>query len=78
MESELARFAGRIFRTKGILALAGASERMIVQGVTDLVEVTFGAPWEDTPRTSRLVIVGFGLEREALTRAFDGCRVEHM
>jgi G3E family GTPase len=75
MESELAGVAGRLFRTKGILAITGVEERMIVQGVADLVEVTFGAPWGDAPRTSRLVVVGFGLDRDALTRAFRACAV---
>ncbi|MBX3223902.1 MAG: GTP-binding protein [Labilithrix sp.] len=73
MESELARFAGRLLRTKGILAVDGMAERMIVQGVADRVEVTFGAAWEDVRRTSRLVVVGFGLDRDALTRAFATC-----
>ena len=73
METDLARAAGRIFRTKGILAVAGMSERMIVQGVADLVEVTFGDSWGDVPRRSRLVVVGFGLDREALARAFVAC-----
>jgi G3E family GTPase len=73
MESELARFAGRLFRTKGILAVAGVPERMIVQGVADLVEVTLGEPWGDAQRTSRFVVVGFGLDGEALARAFNAC-----
>lgn len=73
MESELATFAGRLFRTKGILSLSGVAERMIVQGVADLVEVTFGEPWGDAPRRSRFVVVGYGLDREALTRAFEAC-----
>jgi len=73
VETELARFAGRLFRTKGILGVAEAEERMIVQGVADAVEVTFGEPWGATPRTSRLVVVGFGLDREALVRSFAAC-----
>jgi G3E family GTPase len=73
MESELTCFAGRLFRTKGILAVAGVPERMIVQGVADLVEVTLGEPWGDGHRTSRFVVVGFGLDREALARAFIAC-----
>ncbi len=73
MESELAASAGRLFRTKGILAVEGVAERMIVQGVADLVEVTFGEPWGEVPRTSRLVVVGFGLDRQALARAFTAC-----
>jgi G3E family GTPase len=73
MESELGRVAGRLLRTKGILAIAGVPERVVVQGVADLVEVTLGEPWGDVPRTSRFVVVGFGLDRELLTRAFDAC-----
>lgn len=73
METELGRFAGRLFRTKGILAVAGIAERMIVQGVADLVEVTFGEPFGDAPRTSRFVVVGFGLDRSALETAFETC-----
>lgn len=75
MESEVARFAGRLLRTKGILAVAGVEERMVVQGVADEVEVTFGAPWGETARTSRFVVVGFGLDRGALERAFAACAV---
>lgn len=73
VEGELARFAGRLLRAKGILAVEGVPDRMIVQGVADLVEVTFGAPWGETARTSRLVVVGFGLDRSALTAAFASC-----
>lgn len=76
VETELAALAGRLFRTKGILAVAGVEERMIVQGVADRVEVTFGAAWGDGPRTSRLVVVGFGLDREALARGFTACRAD--
>lgn len=76
MESELGRFSGRIHRTKGILAVAGVHERLIVQGVADLVEVTFAPPLENAARTSRLVVVGFGLDREALTRAFAACAAD--
>jgi G3E family GTPase len=74
VESGLGRCASRLFRTKGILAVAGIEERMIVQGVADLVEVTFGAPWGAVPRTSRLVVVGFGLDREALAAGFSAAR----
>lgn len=76
MESELGQFAGRLFRIKGVLAVEGLTQRMIVQGVADAVEVTFGEAWDDTPRTSRLVVVGFGLEREELRRGFAVCGVQ--
>lgn len=70
VETEVAKFAGRIFRIKGILAVAGLPARMIVQGVGEGVEVTFGSEWAGAARQSRLVIVGFGLDSSALRRAF--------
>jgi len=73
MEGELAARSGRIFRTKGIVSVAGLEVRMVVQGVADLVEVTFGAPWGEARRTSRLVVVGFGLDRAALEAGFAAC-----
>ena len=73
VETALAPVAGRIFRTKGILAVAGMDQRMIVQGVADAIEVTFGEAWSSGPRTSRLVVVGFGLDRAALVAAFSAC-----
>lgn len=74
VEDELGRIAGRLFRTKGIVSVAGIDARMIVQGVADLVEVTFGAPWRaEERRTSRLVLVGFGLDPVALESAFRVC-----
>lgn len=76
VETEVARFAGRLLRTKGILAVAGVEERMIVQGVADLVEVTFGEPWGDAQRTSRMAVVGFGLDVGSLERAFAACRCD--
>jgi G3E family GTPase len=73
VETELGRFAGRLLRTKGIVAVEGIEARMILQGVADLVELSFGESWGDARPTSRLVVVGFGLDRNALTEAFAGC-----
>lgn len=73
VETELGRFAGRLLRTKGIVAVEGVEARMILQGVADLVELTFGDAWGDARPTSRLVVVGFGLDRSALTEAFASC-----
>jgi len=76
LRDELAPFAGRIFRTKGILAVAGVDERMILQGVADTVELTFGEPWANAPRSSRLVVVGYALDRGALERGFAACAAD--
>lgn len=76
MESELARFEGRLLRVKGVLAMEGVDERVILQGVADQVEVTIGAPWAEGPRASRMVIVGFGLDRDALEAGFARCAIK--
>jgi G3E family GTPase len=75
METVLAPFAGRLFRTKGVLAVSGVDERMIVQGVADAAEIDFGERWGDTVRTSRLVVVGYVLDRAALVDGFARCAV---
>lgn len=75
VEEQLGAVAGRIFRIKGVLAVSDLDVRMIVQGVGDTVEVAFGDVWGDAPQVSRLVVVGFGLDREELSRGFASCVV---
>jgi G3E family GTPase len=70
MEDVLSQLGPRLLRMKGIVSVDGLEARMIVQGVAELVELTFGAPWGDARRETRLVVVGLGLDAEALTRAF--------
>lgn len=73
VESALGGVEARILRVKGILAMRGVAARVIVQGVGDAVEVLLGAPWESTPRTSRLVVLGLGLDPAALEAGFRAC-----
>jgi hypothetical protein len=35
--------------------------------------VQLGAPWGDAPRTSRLVVLGLGLDAAELEAGFAGC-----
>jgi G3E family GTPase len=72
IENELAQFAGRLLRIKGILAVSGIEPRMILQGVRGDLEVTFGAPFDEA-RSCRLVVVGFGLEREQIEAGWARC-----
>ncbi|MBI0294718.1 GTP-binding protein [Streptomyces sp. PRKS01-29] len=63
-----------IFRSKGILALAGAPKRYVFQGVHMLLDGEFGRDWRDgEERRNRLVFIGRDLDREALERGFAGC-----
>jgi G3E family GTPase len=73
VEQTLGAFSGRLLRVKGIVAIAGLEPRMILQGVADTMEVTFGAPFV-AERRSRLVIIGFGLDRDGFEAAFRACQ----
>lgn len=75
VEEKLAPFEARILRLKGILAIEGVDERVILQGVGEAIEVTIGAPWKDAGRSSRLVVLGLGLsdDAERLRADFQAC-----
>lgn len=73
VESELGNVEARILRVKGILAMQGVDARVIVQGIGEAVEVVLGAPWGDAKRTSRLVVLGLGLDPGALSAGFLRC-----
>jgi G3E family GTPase len=72
---ELLRTKGvDIFRSKGILAIAGADQRYVFQGVHMLLDGEFGRDWRDgEERRNRLVFIGRHLDRAALESGFAGC-----
>lgn len=73
MESILGPLQARILRIKGILAIDGVETRVVVQGVGEAVEVTLGERWDETPRTSALVVLGLGLAKADLEAGFAAC-----
>jgi G3E family GTPase len=73
VEDALAAVEARVLRIKGILAIRGVDARVIVQGVSQAVEVQMGRPWESSERSSRLVILGLGLDGAALEAGFQRC-----
>lgn len=62
-----------IFRTKGILALRGNTERLVVQGVHMLLDSSAGRPWGAAPRVSELVFIGRNLDRAELAAGLASC-----
>jgi G3E family GTPase len=63
-----------LFRSKGILNLAGTDQRYVFQGVHMLHDGQLGAPWrEDEDRTNRMVFIGRNLDRVALEGEFRAC-----
>lgn len=73
VERALGDVEARILRIKGILAMEGVPERVVLQGVGESVEVQLGTPWRDAARTSRLVVLGLGLDAAALEAGFLRC-----
>lgn len=73
VEHALGPVQARILRVKGILAIEGVAERVIVQGVSESIEVTLGPLWKDAPPRSRLVVLGLQLDADALRDGFESC-----
>ena len=65
-----------IFRSKGVLAIAGMDERYVFQGVHMLFDGTHGEPWGADERTSRVVFIGRNLDRGAMEAGLRGCLAE--
>ena len=47
--------------------------RIVLQGVGDAVEVSFGPDWAAGPRRSRVVLIGVELDEAGLQKSFDAC-----
>lgn len=63
-----------LFRSKGILNLAGTDRRYVFQGVHMLMDGHLDRPWgeDETPR-NELVFIGRNLDRAALNEGFRQC-----
>jgi G3E family GTPase len=67
---------GDIFRSKGILAVAGSNQQYVFQGVHMLLLAEGGREWRDGEvRRNRLVFIGRNLDRDELERGFADCLV---
>ena len=68
-----------IFRSKGVLNVAGSDARYVFQGVHMLMSISsssdgVGREWkEDEQRSNRLVFIGRNLNREELVSSFMSC-----
>jgi G3E family GTPase len=63
-----------IFRSKGILAVAGSTQQYVFQGVHMLLIGESGREWRDGEvRRNRLVFIGRHLDRDELERGFADC-----
>lgn len=58
-----------VFRAKGFAAVNDKAMRLVVQGVGRRIDSYFDRPWQpDEARSTELVVIGFHLDREQVTR----------
>ncbi len=62
-----------VLRSKGILNLADQENRYVFQGVHMVMDSTWGEPWGDQNRQSRLVFIGRNLDENDLRKDFLAC-----
>ncbi|EJO2874168.1 GTP-binding protein [Klebsiella pneumoniae] len=63
-----------IFRSKGILNLAGKNQRVVFQGVHMLMDIKVDRDWKaGEARHSEIVFIGRHLDRQMLTRGVQAC-----
>ncbi|WON75598.1 GTP-binding protein [Serratia sp. UGAL515B_01] len=71
MESIIELHGNDMLRYKGVLAIAGNSQRLIVQGIHKVVGFDYGSEWEvNSHRRSRLVVIGRYLPIASLREGF--------
>lgn len=71
MERCVERYGNDMLRYKGVLAISGHPQRLVVQGVHKVVGFDYGPEWlEKEPVRSRLVIIGRYLPVEELRQDF--------
>ena len=75
LKALLAERGDDVFRLKGILAIAGDPNRVVLQGVHRLTELRRADPWGGETPSSRLVFIGRGLPKQELDRALRSCLV---
>jgi len=69
-----------IFRSKGVLNVAGSDARYVFQGVHMLMGISnssdgVGRPWKKgEERTNKLVFIGRNLNREEIMKSFEACK----
>jgi G3E family GTPase len=66
-----------IYRSKGILNVQGAENRLIFQGVHMILDMNADRMWEKgEERKNQLVFIGRNLDREEIVRGFNACLVQ--
>ena len=62
-----------IYRMKGVLSIAGQSQRFVLQGIHMLFDGKPMAEWGDAPRSNKMIFIGKNLDRDELMAGFKAC-----
>ncbi len=73
LDTLVATYGDNLFRVKGLVALPGQAVRTVIQGVGASIEQSEGRAWGPEARTSRVVVIGRGLDRHTLEMSFARC-----
>lgn len=66
-----------IYRSKGIIAVEGARERLVFQGVHMALDWSWGQPWKKgEPRRSKCVFIGKALPADDIKAGFESCLID--
>ncbi|CAJ1327638.1 unnamed protein product, partial [Effrenium voratum] len=74
--SDLLENSVDLYRYKGILAFAqqGSVVRYVLQGVHDMVDISFSGEWpREKPLRTQVVLIGRNLDKEGLKQRFEQC-----
>ncbi|HEV7306280.1 MAG TPA: GTP-binding protein [Ensifer sp.] len=71
----LGEHGGDIFRTKGIVSVAGDDRFFVLQAVHKLVDFRPDHAWGEDKRKSKFVFIGRNLDRESIDRNLRACLV---
>jgi len=69
-------FGNDLYRYKGIVAIKGEPEKIVLQGVHMLFEMQPSKPWQkDELHKNAIIFIGKNLDRNILTQGFISCLV---
>lgn len=76
IQGVISTFGNDLYRYKGIFAVKGELEKIVLQGVHMLFEMQPNIRWkENEPRKSSIIFIGRNLNRNILTQGFISCVV---
>ncbi|WP_442892267.1 CobW family GTP-binding protein [Ensifer sp. MJa1] len=75
LKDYLAEHGGDIFRTKGIVSVAGDDRFFVLQAVHKLVDFRPDHAWGEDKRKSKFVFIGRNLDRDSIDRNLRACLV---